>query len=308
MRIFRYFLNYKIGLILSLFLSCISYGETKTFSAKDIQSIKVEGIKIKVFFKHTNSKNFKIKLDKPFSVKIKKTVLEIKDPSYKNKNSWKSFTFFSKKERTLRITGPSKPVSIFSAHLWVDFSKWKSSVFISSYHSKILGNKNKNSWDVFSKESNLNLNHHEGDINFKGFSLNAVLKNFSKTKSHFYFNDGLLKVAKGSGDIFFTVDRAKIDIKNFTGNLVGTTRSGPVNVSIKTDKIVDVFSQEGEVRFYSKKMGVKFFAYTEKGKIYAPRHMHKEYSGKSIKVTGRMKGKKQGKTSLRTNTGNIYAY
>ncbi len=308
MRDFKDFLIWRILLFLGLSLSFVSYGETKTFLAQDVQSIKINGIKIKALFKHTNSKDFQIEWSNVFSVKTSRGVLEVKDSSYKSKSSWKLSNLFSKKEIVLKVKGPSRPITIFSSHFEGDFIKWESPVFISSHQSKISGSKNKSSWNLFSKKSMINLKWHEGSISFKGFSLNAVLKDLSKTNSHFHFNDGLLKVMEGSGKIFFTTDKAKIEIKKFKGDLVGTTRSGPVNVTIKTNEIIDVFSQEGDMRFHFQETGPRFFAYTEKGKIHAPGHMNKEYSGKSLKVTGRIQGKRQGKVSLKTDTGNIYIY
>ncbi len=311
MRFFKGFSGCRVLLFLAVVFSCISYGETKVFLAKDIHSIKVEGVKMKVVFKYRASKNFQIEWKKDsFSIKIKKAILEIKDPSYQSKSSWVSSNLFSKKEMTLKIIGPSKPVSIFAADVNGYFTKWKSPVFISATHkSKVSGNQNSSSWNLFSKDLNLNLNRHTGPIHFRGFSLKAKLQKISKTKSYFYFNDGLLKMTEGSGDIFFTTDRAKIDIKKFEGNLVGTTQSGSVNVSVKIDKKIDIFSKEGDLRFYFRETGPRFFAYTERGKIYAPNYMYKEYSGKSLKVTGRMnKNKKQGRVSLKTDVGSIYAY
>ena len=291
-----------------MFFCNFSQGESKNFLASDIQYIKIEVLKMDVSFKKSNSKEIQFDGEGSFSMRLRNGVLEIKDSDYDSKSSWKFFSKSSKKVPTLKIKGPSKQVSIFGAFVRADFEKWDSPVFISSHVSEISGTKNSSLWNVFSKKSKINFSDHKGDFNFKGFSLVAKLKNFSETKSQFDFNDGSLKLTKGSGDIFFTTDKAKVSIKDFRGNLVGATRSGFIHVTMRVDQKVEVSSKESEMHFHFKKTGSRFLAYAEKGKIYAPAHMHKEYSGKSLKVTGKMQGPGQGKISLKTDTGNIHVY
>jgi len=302
MRLFKTCFHPLCWLLCLLLNMPLSYG--KTFLASDIQSIKIKVLRAHISFQHKNTKHLQIEWDQ--SVKLINGVLEITDSSYHSKKAWNKI--FSQKELSLKIIGPNKPISLFAADVKLNFLKWKQAVFISAHKSQIQGQKTAGLWEVFSKHSNMNLSHHNGSIYFKGFSLKAKLRHILKTKSHFYFNDGSLKFTKSSGDLFFTTDRAKLNLRHFKGNLAGTTQSGSINVSMKPDTQVDVYSKEGEMRFYFQNQGAHLVAYAEKGHIYAPSYMNKKYSGKSLQVTGKLKGEGRGKVSLKTETGKIYVY
>ena len=92
----------------------------------------------------------------------------------------------------------------------------------------------------------------------------------------------------------------------FKGNLKGFNHSGEVRGVVQAGE-VDLFSKEGTLRMSFVGQAPRIRAYTERGKIYAPRYLHKKFSGASIEVLGRIKGSvKKGTVSLTSDTGNIY--
>lgn len=287
--------------------SVSAYAGKQSFLAKKVESINLKGLNIQASFVAKNSSNIVVDIKGgSVSANLKDGLLKIYDPKYKSKGNWESF----QKVVTVTVVGPSREVNLFASEVQVKFSNWKKDTFLSARKAKVIDKARRGSLNLFIREGEFtSTKHKKGKLQINGFSVKASINEFSDLESVLRFNEGQLKITKGSGSIFFTVDKAPVYIRNFEGNLTGSTQFSSVNATVKVKNKINISSQKGDLRFYLKGVAAKLTAYTENGKIYAPNYMYKQYSGKSVKVTGRMKGsKKQGHVSLTTDTGTIQVY
>ena len=208
---------------------------------------------------------------------------------------------------TLTIKGPSVPINFYLSSASIKISNWKDPVYIFLFQGQVEGVKNKGDWNLVLKKGKVTSVEHEGNVSLKSFSVESLFKKF-KGSFDVQFNEGSFKVSRGEGDVSFISDKGKISVSRFEGSLKGETVSGNVAASIKP-KSVDVFSKSGRLNFYFRKTGPRVSAYSEKGKVYAPKYFYKKYSGTSLKASGRLKGiPKKGEVHLKTDTGNISFY
>ena len=107
---------------------------------------------------------------------------------------------------------------------------------------------------------------------------------------------------RGRGLWISPTDKGEVRIKKFKGSLKGSSKSGPVRASMEPDQ-VEVYSSEGTLRFHFMGYGAELVAYSERGKIYAPRRLSRDFSGRAYKVMGRLKGEaEKGKNFLKKQT------
>lgn len=271
--------------------------------ATELKSIVIKAPHLNLTVRQNSSPNHSIKWMGALSVQVKKGVLTIQSPDFNSKKSWTSPS--SKKSLTLNISGPSRPLQLFSFSSQSSFTGWTKSIFISSFKGGVKAHKNKGPIEISLKEGAVNIRRQTGDLTVHGFLVHLSLDS-SEGDFRFYINEGFLKIKKSKGAVHFTTDKAETRLTRFTGSLKGFSRSGAVRASIQPD-MVDLFVEESPLRISFLKQAPKITAYTEKGKIYGGRHLHKQFSGKSTKVSGRMKGSvKKGEVSLKTLAGNIY--
>lgn len=284
-------------------LFCQAETQKQLFEASTIKSFFVEGIEIQASFKYKKSLKIEVVASPSLSIKIKNGQLEIKDRQYQTSRYWKT----NSKKQIVKIVGPSKPLKMFASQAQLEFSNWKSDTFVSARKAQIKDQGRKGSLKIFIREGSLISNKHtKGEIYLKGFLVKASVRNFADIKTHFYFNEGSLKLHKGSGDLSFVTDKAPVQIYSFSGNIKGRSKSSNIRASVKATESIEVFSKKGTLSFYSISTGARLLAYSESGKVYVPKNMHKKYSGKSTKAVGRLRGRKQqARVSLKTDTGII---
>ncbi len=287
-----------------LFLCLPLFGEEKTFSAGEIKSItlKVVHLNVKVVKNHTADWTIKWMGDLYFHTEG--GLLTIRSRNVSSKKSWRVSS--SKPVLTLEISGPSVPIKIFSFFSQSSFSSWTKPVFISSFRGNIKGSKNKGSWNLSLKEGRIDIDRHQGSLSVKGFRVNHLLSS-SKGRFQYHINEGQLKVEKTEGLLNFITNKAEVKLKQFEGDLKGSSQSGKITAVIQPEN-VDIFSGEGAVRFsFVGGYSPQITAYTERGRIYGPKYLYKKFSGKSTKLSGWFRGsKRKGKVFLESNTGNIY--
>ena len=151
----------------------------------------------------------------------------------------------------------------------------------------------------------MNIQQQTGPLSVQGFHVNLSLSS-SQGRFQFHINEGRLKVNKSKGELHFITDKADIQLAQFKGSLKGSSQSGAITASIQPDT-VDLFAEKSPLRLSFMGQAPTITAYTEKGKIYGARHLHKQFSGNSTKVSGRIRGSvKKGTVSVKTGTGNIY--
>ena len=208
----------------------------------------------------------------------------------------------------LNISGPAVPLKLFASSSNISISHWTETVFISSFKGTLKGLKNRGPWNVSLKTGNLDIQEHQGALVAKCFRGNQRITKSSGT-FHLHINEGSLKIIQTSGDLNFITNKAKIKLTKFKGNLKGFSHSGEIRGVVQA-KEVDLSSKEGSLRMSFIGQAPRIRAYTERGRIYAPRYLHKKFSGTSTEVSGRIKGpvKKQGAVSLTSDTGNIYLH
>lgn len=213
----------------------------------------------------------------------------------------------SVKKNILNIKGPSVPLSLFVLHGNIHISHWESPVFIFSKDIKMEGFSNKGSWQLSLNKGKVKLNRFTGDMEVRGFHLNMNLENLN---GNFLmeFNEGQLKTKNGEGKLTYTTDKGNLIIKNWKGGLTGESVSGSLRgLSLKPDT-VQINSQKGLIAMSFADSRPLIDAFSGEGRIRAPRYMNKKYAGKTLAVTGRLRGtgNKEGKVSLKTERGNIY--
>ena len=278
------------------------FGEEKTFPAGEIKSIIIKLIHLDLKVTKRKSPHWTIKWSGNLFLQLNEGLLTIESKSFNSKKAWSSK---SSKTVTLEISGPAVPIKSFSLSSHSSFSSWTEPVFISSLKGSVTGSKNEGSWELSLKEGKINIHQHQGPLTIKSFRAHFTLSS-SKGDSQFYINEGHLTVKKSEGELNFTTDKAEVKLTQFKGSLKGFSQSGTVTASIQPET-VDLFSGEGAIRIHCMGQSPKIIAYTERGKIYGPKYLHKTFSGKSTKVSGRIRGpSKKGTVSLKSDTANIY--
>jgi len=292
----------KFVLILSLLLPLLLFGEQKNLPLKDIKSIIIKAPHLNLKIIKRQSPVYTIKWNGDFSFQNKENKLTILTRNFNSKKSW---TVSSKPPPTLQISGPAAPVQLFSFSSNSSFSRWTKSMFISSFKGKIKASNTQGPWKISLKKGSVNIHQHQGSLSVQGFHVNHFLAS-SKGHFQFYINEGQLKVKKSEGELDFTTDKAEIHLTRFKGNLKGFSQSGAIIATVQP-KTVELSTGESPLRVSFMGWAPRITAYTEKGRIYGSRYLYKQFSGKSTKVSGRIKGSpKQGDVSLKTETGNIY--
>ena len=279
------------------------FGAEKIFPAQDIKHLIIQAPSIHLKIQHSNSSNYILKGVEDLNFQIEKGKLSIKSKDFSSEKAWSGKN--TKKSLNLEISGPSKDLQIFSFLSNISISNWTQTVFISSFKSKIKSSNTRGSWKISLKEGTVNMTKHKGPFQLK--ALQAYLK-LDKSEGNFNFqiNEGKITIRRSKGQVSFTNDKPKIQLTQFTGDIKGFSRLGPIQASIQANE-VDVSTEEGSIRLYFLKQGPKVKAYTEKGKIYAPKYFYKKFSGKSTYVSGQIKSKiKKGQVSVKTERGNVY--
>ena len=297
-------LNPLFYLLLIFFCSpLLGLAEQKTYSSKEIKFLTIKAVHLNLKVKKTNSKLYKIKWTGPFSFQNKNGLLKVESKDFNSKHLWNIKS--SKNPLTLEISGPSVPIKIFTFSNNSSFSKWTKPVFLSGFKGNVKAGKNIGPWEITLKEGAINIDKHQGSLSVKGFRLNSFITS-SKGSFQFHTNEGELKIKKSQGELNFTTDKGKVRLTQFKGSLKGFSQSGTITAFIQPEK-VDLFSRESSIRISFMGQSPRVKAYTERGKIYGPRYFYKQFSGKSIKVSGRIRGSnKKGEVSLKSDTGNIY--
>ena len=275
----------------------------KVFPAAVTRRVIIRSLGAKVHFKKNSSHDYQVEWQGAASVENKEGDLVIEEAGYHEVKSWGEA---GGKPLKVTVSGPGgAPVSVFAFSVSVHFVRWEAPVFVSSLSGQIQGEGNKGPWRLSLREGALDIKGHSGDVEAKGF---RAASNFQSGKGNFrwQFSEGSLRFTEGQGAVDFSTDKGEVRIKKFKGSLKGSSKSGPVRASMEPDQ-VEVYSSEGTLRFHFMGYGAELVAYSERGKIYAPRRLSRDFSGRAYKVMGRLKGKpKKGKISLKTNTGAIY--
>ena len=283
---------------LSLFVFPV-LGEVTVIPSEEVNQIVVKGSHWKLNFKHSKGP-YRFELEGPANLQSIEGTLKAISDNYKIKDRGKG------KQCSLNVTGPSASLSLFVFQGKIQISHWQKPVFIFSQQAEIQGSKNKGSWELSVKRGNLKLNQFTGSLTAKGFNLDMDLK---KLKGDFQiqFNEGRLKTAKGEGTITYTTDKGNVVIKNWKGDVVGESVSGSLR-GFLTPGRVHIFSKKGSITMSFLSSRPLITAFSESGRIRSPKYMHKKYAGKSLTVTGRLRGqgKQEGDVSLKTDRGDIY--
>ena len=288
---------------MALFFCFSSAGNQKTIPGKQIRSLVVKAVQLNLTIKQSAS-DWTIKWDDEFSLQHDETGnLTIQSRHFDSTKFWNQSALT--KAPKLEIVGPGCPLKLFAFSLSAVLSQWTGSVFISSFKGKLKGIKNKGPWTIALEEGLTDIDRHKGSILLKGFRVQNTLGS-SQGSFQFYLNEGRLEVKKSKGKLSWTTDKAEVKLTQFVGDIQGSSQSGKVRASIKPEK-VDLFSREGAMRISFMGQSPAIKAYTERGKIYGARYLPKKFSGKSIEMSGRIKGAlKRGDVFLRSDTGNIY--
>lgn len=285
-----------------LLVSSWAWADQRTWPAKEIQSFFIQVSSLHLTFKESNSPFYKIEWEGDLNIKNEEGQLKIQ-----------SRDFFSLKKQPkeikkirLKLSGPSKPVEIFANLSHISISRWKSSVFISSFDGNIQANKTKAPWEVSLKTGQVTINEHKAPLKIKAFKLNLKV---SKSKGPFDFlvSEGSLRIKESEGFIQYVSDSSKIRLIKFKGDFNAFSRSGDIRASfVKTEK-TDLKTETGDISLYFANQGPRINTYTNKGRIYAPKYLNKKFKGKSTYVSGRIiSSVKTGEVSVESDLGNIY--
>ena len=276
------------------FFSLSTLGEVTVIPSEEVKRIVVKGPHWALKFKREKGP-YRFKLKGPGSLQLDEEIVEVVSDNYKKA-----------KKVSLSVTGPGVPLSLFAFQGHIQISHWQKPVFIFSQKGKIQGFKNKGPWQVSLKKGSIKLNQFTGSLTAKGLHLNTALKNL-KGDFQIQFNEGRLKMEKGRGTLTYATDKGDVRIKSWKGDVRGESISGSLNGSLNPG-LVQVFSKKGTIvmNFSGSRPLIK--AFSESGKIRSPKYMNKKYAGKSLTVTGRLRGngKKEGNVSLETDRGDIY--
>ena len=285
-----------------IFFSSSLFANQKSFPAGEINSIVIKAVHLKLQVRHKSSDNYSIKWTGKISFQLENGVLNLQSDNFNSIKSWKSNKSPSP---TLEISGPSVPVELFSYSSQSFFSLWTKPVFVSSFKGTVKSLNHKAPLNIHLNEGSITINKQKGPLLARGFNIKSSIDS-SEGEFRLYLNEGSLNAKKSKGDLHFTTNKAKVKIKQFKGNLKGFSYSGPITAQVEPNT-VELLSEKSSLRLSFIKHAPTITAYTEKGKIYGANYLNKQFSGQSIKVTGRMQGQiKKGEVSLKTETGNIY--
>ena len=296
----------KISLLLlaGLFLTFhTAISAEKIFPAKDITDLIIQVPSLNLKVKQSNLSTYTFKKTEGLDIESTQGKLLIKSQDFSSKKAWSDKS--PKKSLNLEISGPSTNLQIFSFLSNISISSWTKPVFISSFKGQIKANNTKGAWQMSLKAGKVNMTRHRSSLKIKSLQTQLILEK-SEGNFDFQVNEGKLTIKKSKGRVSFTNNKPKIQLTQFTGNLKGFSRLGPIQASLQANE-VDISTEEGAIRIYFIKQGPKVTAYTEEGKIYAPKYFHKKFSGKSTLVSGQIKSNiKKGQVSVKTERGNIY--
>ena len=279
--------------------------EGKVFSADKVTDITVTGSAWTMVFTKTRGPwRFELKGSASFEKEAGR--VSVKNALRNSRKGGETVDLSRAGERDeLIVKGPSAPLSLYLSSGSVQITNWKHPVFISAEQGRITGTKNTGAWRVTLRKGRFSAHGHRGTVRLQGFSVDTFFENGRGLFSAL-FNEGDFKVKGGEGSLHFVTDRGNATVRKFEGNLNGTLTSGMLTASLQP-KDVRVSSDRGDIRFNFQNGGSYVTAQSEGGKIYSPRHFFKQYSGNSLTVKGRLKGReKTGTALLKTNTGNIY--
>ena len=293
------YLRFYVSFILFTPLGLL--GEQKSFPSKEIKSIVIKVPHIDLKITNKSSPYYTVKWTGDLSLQNEKKTLSFYSSIYSQKD-FKS----SKKPIRLDITGPSAQLKLFAFSSQAVFSRWTKPVFISSFKGSFKSEQSRGHWEISLKEGSVNMNKHQGSLTGKAFNAHYLMTS-CKGNFKFHINEGSLNIKKSKGNLYWTTDKAQTKLAHFQGNVTGSSQSGSIQASLQAET-VNMASKNGSIRIHF--MGgqaPQIKAKTEQGKIYGGRLLHKQFSGKSTTVSGRMKGSvKKGKVSLKSETGNIY--
>ena len=280
-----------------------AFGES--FSADKVTSITVKGPAWKMIFTQAPGP-YRFELKGRASFQNEKGKVTIKSSGHNSRKDWETADWNKARPREeLTVKGPSTPLNLYVSSGSIQVTRWKHPVFIAARHGQVTSRKNTGMWRIALKNGQFKAYEHRGRVQLQGFSLDTLLKD-SKGSFKVLFNEGRLKTQGGNGNLNFVTDRGNANVRQFEGSLKGSLVSGALTASLKP-KDVQVFSDRGDIRLNFRNTGARVTAHSESGKVYSPRHFFKQYSGKSLAVKGRLKGRpKTGSVSLETNTGTIY--
>ena len=280
-----------------------AFGES--FSADKVTSITVKGPAWKMVFIQAPG-SYRFELKGKASSRNKEGNVMIKSSRHNSRKDWETADWNKSRQREeLTVKGPSAPLNLYVSSASIQVTRWKHPVFISARQGQVTSRKSTGMWRIALKNGQFKTYEHRGRVQLQGFSLDTLFKD-SKGSFKVLFNEGRLKTQGGNGSLHFVTDRGNANIRQFEGSLKGSLVSGALAASLKP-KDVQVFSDRGDIRFNFRDTGTRVTAHSESGKIYSPRHFFKQYSGKSLTVKGRLKGRpKTGSVSLETNTGTIH--
>ena len=294
-----------IHLLACLFfsLSC----QAENFVINKANSIKIKVPSLILTFKNKKGQH-KISIKGKAELTEKEGNVVIKNSDFESGKKWKEANWQDKDKSTqVVISGPSVPIEVYSSSLSLNANELAHDVFVSARKGQIKTYKTKSNWKILLRDGTFSSEEHEGNVFLQSFHLKASVKKQNGVFD-FLFNEGSLSVRGGKGAVNFFTNKASLTMKYFEGSLKANTVSGDVLAFLKPEE-VNVESERGKLNFYFRKQGAKVQAFTERGRIYSPRHFNKKYSGRSLKVQGRLKGfPKTGDVFLKTQTGNIYFY
>ena len=268
--------------------------------AQRVKRITVKNFNGKVEFKHSKG-SYKFNLTGNIFLKNRNGNVEIK-------GSWpedNSNTNTSK--ATLTVSGPSAPLYLFIKRGSVTLTKWKRALFLSAQDAQVVGKDNEGAWSLTLNKGKLNLKNHKGAVRFKGFNSVLSLENI-KGDLDFQFNEGSLRAKEIiSSSSYFSTHTGSVNIRNFEGKLKGFSQEGKIYLSYFKSKDINIETQAGPIYIISPKRSIKISAYSEKGKVFVPKHFYKKLSGRSQTAKGWLAGSSgRAKALLKTDTGNIY--
>ena len=278
-------------------LSPILGQTSNSWPADSIQSFKIQAPYLNLKFQQSSSSAYSIEA-KDLLIKNTKGELLIQSkeffkPSPQSKNTVQ-----------LKISGPSKPVSVFTKDSRLNFSGWKSPVAISSLKGQLTSLNTSGNWILGLKSGSINMKKHKGEIRLKSFEMKALVEN-SSGAFNFQLNEGHLKLEKSQGSAELTGDQADIQFSNFKGDIKAFSQSGAIKGSLKPGQ-VEVKTKTGNINLNTMGQGSYVTAYTERGKIYAPKYFNKKFEGKSTRAKGRILSKtKKGNVLIESERGNI---
>ena len=293
----RFFYHLTLPLCLFAFSS---FASQEIIPAQKVKRITVKNFNGKIQFKHKKG-SYKFNLKGNAFLKNRNGNVEIKGPWLEddfNSNALKS---------TLTVSGPSAPLYLFMKRGSLTLTNWKRALFLSAQDVQVVGKGNEGTWNLTLNKGKLNLEDHKGSVRFKGFHSTLSLKNIQGDLD-FQFNEGSLraKEIKSSSSRFVTY-AGSVNIRNFEGKLKGFSQEGKVSLSYLKSEDINIKTQVGPIYITSPKKSIKVSAYSEKGKVFAPKHFYKKLSGRSQTAKGWLAGSfGKAKALLRTETGNIY--